>query len=148
MKKLLLLLLVIAISTSACSGPKTIAREETSIVTGYDFSEYTEQGFLFTPEQYLGDYNSIGMITVTLWPDVNKRIERVPIPGQPGRHQNVEKFSQGVINVEKAINEIYNKAVTMGADAITRFDVNATSRENGTLLVTGVEISGFAIKRK
>ncbi|MDR8390767.1 hypothetical protein NC796_06445 [Aliifodinibius sp. S!AR15-10] len=124
-----------------------MARDEVVNVTGYDFSKYTDQGFLITPEQYLEEYQSIGLITVTQWPAVNKTIRRVRDPDGSG-YVNREEFHAEDINVEKAIDEIHKVATDMGADAITRFDVTPTSRMNGTLRVQGVEISGFAIKRE
>ncbi|MEL7832449.1 hypothetical protein [Fodinibius sp. Rm-B-1B1-1] len=148
MRSLIFTLLLIGFITSACAGPETTARDEVINVTGYDFSEYTEDGFLFTPEAYNGDYQSIGLITVTQWPAVRKMTRRVPSPDSPNGYKTVEEFYPDDIDVEKAIDEIYKVANNMGADAITRFDVTPTSRMNGTLTVQGVEISGFAIKRK
>lgn len=151
MKKATFILSLVAIAfliNSCAAGPKTVARDEVINVTGYDFSEYTSKGFLITPEQYLGDYQSIGLITVTQWPAVRKQIRRVPDSESPNGYRTVEEFYPEDINVDKAIEETYKVAKEMGADAITRFDVTVTSRMNGTLSVQGVEISGFAIKRK
>ena len=131
----------------SCTGPETVARDEVIEVRGYDFSDYTEQGFLFTPEQYRGDYRSIGLITITQWPAVRKSERRVLRDDGSG-YKTVEEFYPEDIDVEKAIQETYKVAKEMGADAITRFDVTITSRMNGDLRVSGVEISGFAIKRK
>lgn len=133
---------------SGCGSSGTVAREETTIVTGYDFSEYTAQGFLITPEQYLGTYESMGMITVTMWPEVRKEV-RIRYKIDNGQRVPVEEetFVVGELNVKKAIDEIYEQAKGMGADAITRFNVTYTSRLNGDLIVPGTEISGFAIKR-
>ncbi|NGP76530.1 hypothetical protein G3570_07795 [Balneolaceae bacterium YR4-1] len=146
--RVLLLLSFIVPFIYSCSGPQTVARDEVINVTGYDFSEYTDQGFLITPEQYLGDYQSIGLITITQWPAVREQTRRVPDSETPKGYRIVEDYFAKDINVEKAIDEIYKVANEMGADAITRFDVTPTDRLNGTLRVQGVEISGFAIKRK
>lgn len=120
-------IILLALISSACAGPKTVARDEVVNVTGYDFSEYTDQGFLITPEQYLDDYQSIGLITVTQWPAVRKTERRVPDSDSPNGYRTVEEFYPEDINVEKAIDEIYKIAKDMGADAITRFDVTPTS---------------------
>ncbi|TYP94003.1 hypothetical protein LX73_1723 [Fodinibius salinus] len=142
-----ILLALICFIVTSCAGPETVARDEVINVTGYDFSKYTSKGFLITPEQYLEDYQSIGLITVTQWPAVRKMERRVRRTEGKG-YRTVEEFYPEEINVEKAINEIYQVAKDMGADAITRFDVTPTTRRNGTLNVQGVEISGFAIDRK
>lgn len=146
-KRALALLLFTSFLATSCTGPQTVARDEVINVTGYNFSKYTDQGFLITPEQYLEDYQSIGLITVTQWPAVRKMERQIPKPDGSG-YKIVEEFYPEDINVDKAIDEIYQVAKNMGADAITRFDVTATSRLNGSLTVVGVEISGFAIKRK
>ncbi|MCW9708098.1 hypothetical protein [Fodinibius salsisoli] len=148
MYRLTISILILAFISISCSGPKTVARSEVVNVTGYDFSEYTAQGFLITPEQYLEEYQSIGLITVTQWPAVRKMERRIPDSDSQSGYRTVEEFYPESINVEKAIDEIYKVAKDMGADAITRFDVTPTSRMNGTLNVQGVEISGFAIDRK
>lgn len=139
-------IILLGFLTVSCSGPETIARDEVFTVTGYDFSEYTEQGFLFTPEQYRGEYQSIGLITVTQWPAVRKTEQKVRTSDGAG-YKTEEVFYHEAINVEKTIEEIYKIASDMGADAVTQFNVTPTSRTNGTLNVPGVEISGFAIDR-
>ncbi|MFH5832638.1 hypothetical protein [Halalkalibaculum sp. DA384] len=143
----LFFVIILSFMASSCAGPETVARDEVVNVTGYDFSEYTDQGFLITPEQYLGEYQSIGLITLTQWPAVRKTTRRIPDSDSNTGYRTVEEFYPEDINVEKAIDEIYKVANEMGADAIARFDVTSTSGMNGDLRVQGVEISGFAIKR-
>lgn len=96
----------------------------------------------------MGNYQSIGLITVTQWPAVHKKIRRIQDIRNENGYRTVEDFYPDKINVKKAIDEIYKVAQDMGSDAITRFDVTTTSRMNGNLRVQSVEISGFAIKRE
>jgi hypothetical protein len=42
------------------------------LISGYDFTSYTERGFLFTPEQYLGDYDAIGLLSLEIIREVKK----------------------------------------------------------------------------
>ncbi len=39
---------------------------------GYDFTKYTANGFLFTPEPFNGDYDAIGLIELAVYPEVKK----------------------------------------------------------------------------
>jgi len=148
MNKSIPIIISLIIFFTACSGPKTVARNEVINVTGYDFSKYTDQGFLITPEKYSGKYQSIGMISVTQWPAVRKQERHIQSSSNKRGYRVVEDYYPEKINVKKTIDKIYKVAKNMGADAITNFNVTPTSRKNGTLVVQGVEISGFAIKRK
>ena len=140
--------IVLAALSLSCAGPQTVARKEVFDVKAFDFSKYTDQGFLITPEEYLDDYQSIGIITVTQWPAVHKQDRRVQAPNSPDGYKLVEEYFSETIDVKKTVEKIYQEAKAMGADAITNFKVTSTSRQNGNLRVQGVEISGFAIKRK
>jgi hypothetical protein len=46
--------------------------ERTVLVSITDFTPYTSRGFLFTPEQYLGDYESVGLIKEYVRPAIRK----------------------------------------------------------------------------
>ena len=39
---------------------------------GFNFTPYTEKGFLFTPEKYETEYGSIGLITCIIFPEKKK----------------------------------------------------------------------------
>lgn len=139
MKNYLILLAFILLAGCASTKPS----DEIIYTTGFDFSKYTEQGFLITPESYLGEYQSIGLISVTLWPAVIEE-KSVTKEGRPSG----SSWHIGELNVTKAIDEIYEQADNMGADAIINFSINSIERNNGILKVPGAEISGFAIKRE
>lgn len=139
MKRLLLLPVILLLISCASTEPMP----ESINTFGFDFSEYTEEGFLITPEQYLGEYQSIGLIRTVMWP----RVYRVPSGSTDDQGNPNYDFRTEELNVEKAIDEIYQQAEDMGANAITRFDITSTSRRNGDMIVEGAEISGFAIKR-
>jgi len=116
--------------------------EERITVSGFDFTKYASKGFLITPEQYLGEYQSIGVINVTIWPSVSES----PKASAKGVTER-QRWYIGQLNVNKAIDRIYQQATNMGADGIMRFDVRSIERINGTLRIEGAEISGFAIDR-
>ena len=123
---------------------------KTVLVSGYDFRKYTEQGFLFTPEEYLGDYESIGLLNLEVLPEIRK----VPYGTRASekgweivigttRYWQVEEIS----SVE-VLDSLYKEAIGMGADAIVSFNLEAIPHYNGDANYYGLQASGFAIKRK
>lgn len=136
------------LALSACGFPKETERVTLFSVT--DFTPYTQKGFLITPEQYLGDYESIGLIKVYVWPAV-KKYER----GMNLADENWEKRGSGEevwlierIDMKTIIDEAYKKASAMGADGIVRFNVTSSVDWSSPLSMPYYEVGGFAIKRK
>lgn len=106
---------------------------------GTDFGKYSEKGFLFTPEGYNGEYESVGMFSVKHTPSYKEieDIERLP----------KRTFVMGEFNIESTIDYFYVYATERGADAI----INLTTMED-QIIIEGkitprITISGFAIKR-
>lgn len=52
------------------------------------------------------------------------------------------------ISSMQLLDSLYSKASSMGADAVVRFSLESTSHYNGDVTFYGLEVSGFAIKRK
>ncbi|MFA7421746.1 MAG: hypothetical protein WCZ90_18830 [Melioribacteraceae bacterium] len=129
----------------ACTSPRELRKEV--YYTGFDFTKFSKQGFLFTPESYNSEYESIGVINTTLFPEVKNQDYRtfgsneyLPL-GETG-------WSYKQINVSEAIDSMFVQATRMGANAIVRFDVKNTSKQNSYITIPGIEVTGFAIKRK
>jgi uncharacterized protein YbjQ (UPF0145 family) len=136
------------------------------VYKGYDFREYAEKGILVTTTEPTGNYQSKGIIQVTLNPEVkevsvsnynaakrnngiielnNTIYEMMMVPFFDGtrRYYRIE-----VTTTEDAIDEIVNTAIEWGADAIYDFNViNETVNDNGLSKVIRT-ISGFAVKRQ
>ena len=121
--------------------------------TGLDFSEYSEEGFLITPEGYSGDYQSIGILQATLSPTAAR------LRGNPSdAHVPEGSYIQGdwMINrasTEEVIEALQSRAEEMGADALIRFDLarienTYTVGANETVEVPQYQVSGFAIDRQ
>ena len=70
MMKFILFLGLIPFLFNACSYGSEV--HKMVLVSGYDFTSYTEKGFLFTPEQYLGDYDAVGLLNLEVIPEVRK----------------------------------------------------------------------------
>ena len=124
-----------------------------------DFAAYSQKGFLITPEKYNGEYESIGIIDFVKMPgavysnlkDMEGNNKYIP------EHSNFSKTSSQwfyeFIDLDKAINELYEECLSMGADAIMNFDFELnedsyTVDYSNPTKVTGYRITGFAIKRK
>ncbi len=144
MKRIVILLYAGLVILFGCSSPQALEKEV--YYTGFDFSKYSRKDFLITPEIYIGNYESIGLLNVIIYPAIIKVDSRLIHNGNYsswGDGWSVEK-----INATEAIDSMYVKAIRMGANAIARFGTQTISKPNGYKTVTGLMVSGFAIKRK
>lgn len=126
--------------------------EPVSDFFGIDFTKYSKEGFLFTPEKYLGEYESIGMIEYKLIPGAKYLVTKKRYDQTPSNYawfvENIE-FSQ-------AMDSIYSMAKSMGANTIMNFDFNIEYNETfnnpmrykNPIIIPGYRITGFAIKRE
>jgi hypothetical protein len=121
-----------------------------SLVYGYDFTKYTAQGFLFTPELYNGDYDAIGLIEISIYPEVrlNDYVDDNKYDTWHRKGQN-ERCLIGNVTSNEILDSLYNYTKKMGADAVTKLKISESeSMSNGEILYTGIKASGFAIKRR
>jgi len=148
MRNTLIIMFMIISITVACTPGFFIERE--IYLTGYDFTEYTEKGFLFTPETYLGQYESIGIISVVFQPQVER------IPRDQSRTEERPGFDVVYIgahrhyvekpNTDEIIDNIYEQSSGMGANALVNFQIDMQPMEEYPMVIRTV-VSGFAIKR-
>jgi len=146
MKKRTVVLSLLALLYISCGTAPQLSRSVT--FKGYDFTAYTAKGFMFTPEQYLQPYEAIGLIELEIIPEVRKIQPTDSSKGwkfQPGEYPVwwIEKIGTDFI-----LNEIYQRASMMGADAIVRLKIETVEKPHGDLMVPVHYVSGFAIKRK
>jgi len=134
-------IVLLAAALLACSPISHIPAD--SSVSGIDFREYTERGFLFSPWQYDGRYESVGVIEVTMFPEANRVSSRTR-GGATETHWEFER-----ITVSEMTAALYEQAREMGADALVEFDLRGETREltNPTATMRGLTASGFAIRR-
>lgn len=135
MKRLLPLLVILA----GCSSGPSIINARTDVV-GIDLRPYTEQGFLFTPNAYAGEHDAVGIITVTVWPKALKV--------QRSSGATLSEWQQEPVNVADALQQARDQAAELGADALTNVVITQPTRQAWGAVLSGVEISGFAIRRK
>ena len=150
MKKYLLSILLIGFW--GCS-PKLTYVPEKSEVSAIDFTPFTEKGFLFTPNKYLGDYESVGIIYFNYHPEA-KLVEKViqksedDIDNIKTEFWEVAQYDPNVL-----LYDVYTACVSMGADALTEFSFKGVQSHYGSgtikpISIDGISIQGFAIKRK
>ncbi|MCF7801628.1 MAG: hypothetical protein K9N34_06380 [Candidatus Marinimicrobia bacterium] len=157
----LIVLIIVAISYSCTEPPQVIP--EYSIITGMDFTKYSNQGFLFTPDKYEADYESVGLISMTYRP----RAELKVLTGDTTSHPELKAiYEKGVggapyqekrewqyeILSEEFLDEVYEACVGMGADALTQMEFSVSyvpmvSDLVNPLTLPEIKIYGFAIKR-
>lgn len=133
---------------SACT-PSLVEWESTYQSSGYDFREFTHKGFLFTPESYSGTYESIGLVEITFLPEIRevKQDNSPDIKGYNRRQFGSSTYYIEVADTERIIREMFELADDMGADALSRFEINPVSVQNNGFEIPSIKISGFAIKR-
>ena len=147
MNKFALILLLLLITGCVTMQP----RERSVSVSGMDFRPFTVLGFLMTPEKYLGEDAPTGLISVSVWPEVVRNSDRkqgvqyMRWVGQSGSSRQMRYIE--IVPVEVALQEAYEAALNMGADALVDVSVRAVDRRYGPGQITGLEVSGFAINR-
>ncbi len=149
MKKIYILVVIVSLTLLfGCSGGVEV--QKTVIASGYDFTSYTKKGFLFTPEQYLLEYESIGLITIDIIPEVREVYSNSYDSGNEWiKVRGKEKsWRVKVVYPQEVLEELYNKAISMGADAVVRLTFDSDQHNNGDITFLSLKASGFAIKRK
>jgi uncharacterized protein YbjQ (UPF0145 family) len=147
--------ILILIAVSACSPSLIIWEEAQYLVSGYDFTEYSQSGFLFTPEPYLGDYESMGLIEIVYVPSVKQHAavwsqQTASLANQPGSHRITvfnKPYQVSEANSEDIIRILYEVATDLGANAVTHFEIKNHTLDNNGTPIPSVRVSGFAIKR-
>lgn len=145
MKKLIFFLLL---SFLIVGCAKRIHSDSNLEVKGLDFTEYTEQGFKFTPlGRYLdNEYESKGLIEITVYPEIERIIKFKFYDKRYWRKHGdimIEK-----VNPEKILKEMYEQAIELDANAIIEFSMQNINLEIEEVIIPSFKISGYAIKRK
>ncbi len=141
------LFLVLSIFFFSCTGLKET--ESFVLVTGFDFTEYSDQDFLITPLEYEGEYKSIGIISATIYPEVKKAGESANYDEDKyyRRYSGNNYYLIEKTDPRDAINEMYITAKEMGADAIIKFNAKSVDLAIEKAIIPSYEVSGFAIIR-
>lgn len=132
-------LIVISLFIISCAPTRQVIPEEI-LLGGFDFTSYSEKNFLFTPLSYTEDYDAIGFITTELYPEVEKKL--------PNINAEIKEWISKEIDGDKLLAAAYQRAVKMGADAIIELKILSITKREPEVLVNGLQLQGFAIKRK
>ena len=151
MKKYLLLLFSL-ILVVACTTSQDLTKKV--YVEGYIFTSYTRDGFMFTPEKYNGKYESIGLLSMEIYPQIYKSPEVKSLGNQYGvtgsdDYDNLPRWSYRPIDPKEVLDSLYNLSKKLGANAVVSLSITSVSeyRKGFTNKIPGVRVSGFAIKR-
>ncbi len=141
MRKLLLLAMICIISSCAL---KPVAR--VTLTQVYDFRKYTKDGFFISPNAFLGKYEPIGMVHITIYPASQKKVNLTVDTND----KTVYMVREDVTS-DEMILIIKNKANELGANGLSNFEIKyiyKTLRSGKELIEVfdRYEINGFAIK--
>ena len=154
MKNLKFLFVVFVLfAMGSCAPPKFTNSPGYMYHVGFDFREYADKGFLFTPEPYAGEHTVRGMITFYLHPEV--KYAEGKLTGADGyriKHffTDSREMTQAVqeLKIDELIRYIYDISIEWGGDAFTNFNYTDLIRrtdkselsEYNIAVVTGVVI--------
>jgi len=143
-----LIVLFLSVYFISCSAEKDLAKK--IYVYGYDFTEYTKKGFLFTPEQYLGEYESIGILEVEIYPDIKEGKKQGSNQYGTSNYGENTEWLYNLVQTKEVLDSLYSIGKRMGADAVVRLEITDAARERSGFMypIPGKRASGFAIKRK
>jgi hypothetical protein len=144
-------LFIIVLFFIGCETTKETSRS--IYYTGWDFREGTKNSFFITPEHPTGDYESIGILTLKIHPQVIKTDSMKPdlrywTKLSKSNFEDNEKWYYEDMPTDTIIHLLYQEMSQLGANALTNFLAEEKYERNGKFLVPYWEISGFAIKRK
>ena len=158
MKKMLIFMVAIVMVGCATQTPLFYV-ERIKEAYGIDFTEYSEKGFLITPEKYMGDYESVGLLNFSissgavlekvLVSEVDEMAKKAGLKNIYHYKWNIEK-----IDYKELLKFAYNISTEMGGDAITHFqikyDVQHYTNADGypSVWIPEINVTGFVIKRK
>ncbi len=154
MKQITLSLFLLVLISCSVTKPEPKHYPRYVHFSAFDFTPFTEQGFLFTPEKYNFDYQSIGLITCVVVPEEHTKV--IQQDKQDKRLDDIYfnkyeiMFFSEEIKPDEVLQLIYDECVRMGANAFVNFDyqtMNLPSRDNAFRTIKHHIVSGFAIKR-
>ncbi len=143
-----LTLFLVATSLLSCSS--TEPRDRSVRVNATDLTRYTEKGFLITPDNYPGEYQSVGYVSV----EVEPKAEVMKDDTEPydGMVEGPLVTSQDRVyydppELRAALDSLYEKSTSMGADAVINFQQEGYEIVYSGASLPALRVSGFAIQR-
>ena len=130
-------------------APKNLVIVSSANMYLLDFSEFSEKGFLITPETYSGNYESKGLVEYEFMNSATCETLR-----NEGTGMSYRNWVPGKFYYNNGLQEVYEQVLNLGGDALINFrieyfEVTGTSQDcqQNTYFPGGYAIRGFAIKR-
>ncbi len=166
MKKIIrvIILLLIVFHLIGCTQNKLSYIPKVEMVYIIDLTDYSEEGFLITPESLGGKYESVGPLYCKILPAANRKLfmsDYTPTEKEKKRGITGENTNANITNavwvtedisVDSALKIAYERALSLGGNAIMEFSISSIVEEYTvnvfeTVRIHGYEIRGFVIKR-
>ena len=145
---------LLGIALVGCSTYNNVTTEGGFTSYGLDFRSYTNDGFLITTESPNGDYKTIGLIEVNLSPEVKRVLKsdyeyaKNNETGYSGQKvfngDKLEYYLVEIVDVQKAIDEIYKISSNWGANAIFNLNINSDI-SNFVVKKESIKVTGLAV---
>lgn len=158
MRKLTLFLLIITLLNSCAYQDSLIHYEHNFLI---DFREFSKDGFLFSSSNYGGEYESVGILTTSYFPEVTlipKKHRMADI--DTSKYNIAYGFKVEKVNYDDIFSAMHIKAKKLGADAVVDIVISRevhpglryykSNPYNSQLEKYGMGwiVKGMAIKRK
>lgn len=153
------MIVIIMVGCTSVTQTPLFYIERIKTAQGIDFTKYSEKEFLITPEKYLDDYESIGLLNFSISSGavlekilVSKADEMAKKAGITDLYHY--KWNIEEINYKEILDFAYNISIEMGGNAITNFEINYDVQHYNnadgypSVLIPKINVTGFVIKRK
>lgn len=155
MKKFILIIPLFIVLLSSCSTTKKLVPRERIIHTFYfDFSQYAKEGFLISPNSYVGEFESCGVLELEVIPEKKVTKGKTVYSSSDNSYTQEEYLIEEKITGEELLKLIVEKAKLKGGNAIVNFKMSSTSYDTYSpeaqdiLTTKFYSVEGFVIKRK
>lgn len=157
--KTLLLCFVFLVAVTGCAGTIITAIPKEYSVYDVDLTKYSKENFLFTPYEYQGKYEAIGLIqSVRIYQGVHlDTVKRIGLYDDGHVVVDVVDYSvqrvRDKMSIGELVDSVYLRYSRKGANAIINFRIEPITKSvevGGStpfLDVHGYSLSGYAIKR-
>ena len=155
MKKYIKFVVVIAVVVLLVSCVRIL--EKTPKIDNFyklDLTKYSDEGFLFSPYLYNGDYESIGMINYKFILSASyKKVEIIDSTAYGSFSYFIDLWVKDDYKLYNFLDSLYTWSSSKGANAVIDLKFKTISEYfgygyNNPTNIDGIEITGFAIKRK
>lgn len=137
------ILLALALAAGTGCGPKISRHPQIRSVAVVDFRGLSADGFLISPDPYVGEHQPLGLVFATL--------QGAAEESGADSHGAYSHWHGYDVSVDSAVGLAKARSRELGADGLTNISIEATPRTVGyggyTITVSGWRVTGLAIKR-